>query len=164
MKTPVTISWIAFAVILSLLQGCGSTKVHYTVEKRYKPTRSVEILTGTPERSHIVIATLEASSPSYDNGEFVFEKMRNKAQRIGAHAILPIEYQSIPNYSSAPLNPTYLPPPKPGKLNPSPRIFRQPPKSWGKALAIRYLDEDRKEEHQQQKKKSDNKGHKIPYP
>lgn len=130
---------ILFLLAFFLSYACASTKVYYESDERYKPTRSVEILQYTPKQAYIVIATLEASSPTYENGNFVFEKMRNKAQRIGAHAIIPVEFYSIPDYSSAPFKPAYIPPRKPGKVNIPIGIIRKQPKSWGKALAIRYL-------------------------
>lgn len=142
-------------LVLTLLQGCASTKVYYESEERYKPTRSVEILPISPKQPYIVIATLEARSPAYENGEFVFEKMREKARRIGAHAIIPFEYHTIPVNSSAPLKPNYTPPRKPGKVHSYPGIFQRQPKSWAKALAIRYLETDKKKEDKEEKEKEE---------
>lgn len=159
-------SLILMILALTLLQGCASTKVYYSSDERYKPTRSVEILSQSPKQPYVVIATLEARSPAYENGEFVFEKMRTKARKIGAHAIIPFEYHTIPNFSSAPLKPNYTPPRKPGEVDTSPRIIQRQPKSWGKALAIRYLDMDKNNENEKENKETedDGKENRIPGP
>ncbi|MDX1586299.1 MAG: hypothetical protein R3222_06125 [Balneolaceae bacterium] len=163
MKSLTGRSIITYLLVLFLAQACSSTKVYYASEDRYKPTRSVEILSQAPKQPYVVIATLEARAPAYENGEFVFEKMRSKARKIGAHAIIPFEYHNIPNYSSAPLKPNYTPPRKPGEVHTS-RILQRQPKSWGKALAIRYLETDKNNEEQEKVKdeKTDSNDHSIP--
>ena len=144
------VSYLSLLILSLFFYSCASTKVNYTGNERYKPTRSVEILSPNPKQPYVVIATLEARSPSYENGEFVFEKMRNKAQQIGAHAIIPVEFYSIPDYSTAPVTPAYTPPRKPWKTPISNRVIRKP-RSWAKAIAIRYFEsekEGKKEERE----------------
>ncbi|HKL19603.1 MAG TPA: hypothetical protein VJ905_11565 [Halalkalibaculum sp.] len=150
-------NYIILLFALFLCYGCSSTKVYHTGEERYKPTRSVEILTHTPQRAYIVIATLEATSPAYANGEFVFEKMRNRAQRIGAHAIIPMEYHTVPGHSTVPLKPSYTPPGRPGKANVPRSIIRirKQPKSWAKALAIRYTESEKENENRKENKEEE---------
>lgn len=134
---------IIIATSLLLIYGCSSTKVYYEADKKYKPTRSVEILDSKPRKPYIVIATLEASAPKYDNGQFVFEKMRQKAQKIGAHAIVPIEFREIPEHTSVTVEPDYRPPEKPGRIDISKGVYLKQPKIWGKALAIRFPKPDK---------------------
>lgn len=135
--------YILIATTLLLIYGCSSTKVHYVADKKYKPTRSVDILDQEPREPYIVIATLEASAPRYDNGQFVFEKMRQKAQKIGAHAIVPIEFHEIPENTSVSVEPDYRPPEEPGRINISSGSYLKQPKVWGKAIAIRFLESEK---------------------
>lgn len=137
---------ILTATVLLLIYGCSSTKVHYEADIKYKPTRSVDILDRKPRKPYIVIATLEASAPRYDNGQFVFEKMRQKAQKIGAHAIVPIEFHEIPENTSVSVEPDYRPPDKPGRINIPTGAYLKQPKVWGKAIAIRFLGPDKNTE------------------
>jgi len=131
------------AVMIILLSGCGSMKVHYLTENRYKATRSAEILQREPERPYIMIAILEGRSPKFRDGAFVFEKLRNKARRIGAHAIMPFEYFATPD------TPVVSERPQPQGIGRNgrgsrPDLFDLPkqPREWGKAYAIRYTDTD----------------------
>lgn len=133
---------IFFVLSLLILYGCATTKVHYFGKEKYKPTRSVELLDHRPKRLYVEIAILEDKAPHYVDGQFVFEKMKNKAQKIGAHAIIPIEYHSIPQVQTTRIGSTYPHPIRPGQRTTPRRVFRMVPKVWAKAIAIRYLTEN----------------------
>lgn len=141
-----SIKSILFALALLLISGCITTKVHYLGEEKYKPTRSVELLDRRPDRLYVEIAILEDKAPYYVDGQFVFDKMKNKARKIGAHAIIPIEYHSVPQVQTTRVGLTHPHPRKPGNRRVPHRVIRRVPKVWAKAIAIRYLRKEDKSE------------------
>ncbi|MDX1639499.1 MAG: hypothetical protein R3281_16150 [Balneolaceae bacterium] len=134
------VGMLLLAVAGMMLAGCSSTKVHYLSESRYRPTKSAEIVEREPDRPYQTIAIIEGKSPKFSDGKLVYERMRIKARRIGAHAILPFEYHStdLPPNVVRPAMPPH-PGQKPG-AEIVPGLHRQP-REWAKAFAIRYTDQ-----------------------
>lgn len=130
-----------FIAILFLLSGCASTKVHFIGEERYKPSRAVEILTSRPDRAYLEIALIEAKAPKYADGNFVFEKMRSKAQKIGADALITFDYDEIPELMPSRESPVTVGPRKPGTVDILSQQLSRQPKVWATALAIRYVED-----------------------
>jgi len=130
-----------FIAILFLFIGCASTKVHFIGEERYKPSPEVVILETRPERPYLEIAVIEAKAPKYADGNFVFEKMRSKAQKIGADALLPFDYDEAPEPLTSRESPITYGPRRPNTVDILTKHLGRQPKVWAKALAIRYVDE-----------------------
>lgn len=130
------------AVALASMIGCSSTKVYFMDEDRYRPTRSVDILYKPSGKPYFIIAILEAKAPKYDTGHFVYEKMRKKAQKIGAHAIIPISHVTIPEYTSRPIRPVLHTGRKSGKSRLNTKGFWRAPEVWASAYAVRYTEPD----------------------
>lgn len=126
--------------ILFLFNGCASTKVHFIGEERYKPSRAVEILKSRPDRAYLEIALIEAKAPKYADGNFVFEKMRSKAQKIGANALIPFDYDEIPELIPSRESRITVGTRKPGTVDILSQNLSRQPKVWEKALAIRYVE------------------------
>lgn len=137
----VLITLFAFSILIPIL-GCSTTKVYYMDENKYKPTGSVDILYKEPGRSYYVIAIMEAKAPKYDNGNFVYEKMRVKAQKIGAHAIIPISHVTLPEYTSTPIRPVLHTGRKSGESELNMKGFWRAPEVWAQAYAVRYSEPD----------------------
>lgn len=136
--------YILITPSLLLISRCSSTKVHYETDKKYKPNRSFDIPDRKPRKPYIVIATLEVGAPRYNDGQFVFEKIRQKAQKIGEHAMAPIEHREIPEHTPVTDEPDYRLPGKPESINNSTEAYLKQPKVWGKANALRFTLPDKK--------------------
>lgn len=83
-------------LLLILLQGCATSySILLDENQKYKPTKSVELLTTNPEREFIQIGIIETKS-GYANEPFtaLINSARTKAKAIGADAILLINNET----------------------------------------------------------------------
>lgn len=81
----------AFAFCLCLLlAGCASTTsvVMLDPSRQYAPTQSVTILLKPPTRPYVEIAKLESKGQPGEPETEVLEDTRERAQKLGAHAIV----------------------------------------------------------------------------
>ena len=85
-------------VVLALfLAGCVATTsiVLLDPEKRYPPSRSVQILLKPPVRPYVEIAKLESKGMIGEPEPALLEDARERAREIGAEAIIVVETASI---------------------------------------------------------------------
>ncbi len=85
-KKPYTVA-LLFALIL--LSACVNTDaVLLDPSQTYQPTESVQILFVEPTEPYEIIAIVEGNGSIFNNQSQVLKKIRKKAQKIGAHAII----------------------------------------------------------------------------
>ena len=62
--------------------------------RTYEPTENVQLLLEEPSRPYEIIAIIEAEGSQYNNQSQVVRAARGKAEKIGAHAIMPVANES----------------------------------------------------------------------
>ena len=98
-------------VTMPLAVGCAATSVvMINSAQKYPPTENVVLLFEIPERDHEIIAIVEGNGSIFNNYSQVLKKTQERAQKIGAHAIIPLrpetEYvpsASVTNFDGSPL-------------------------------------------------------------
>ncbi|MDJ0849702.1 MAG: hypothetical protein QNK04_15125, partial [Myxococcota bacterium] len=76
-------------ILALLLTGCVSTSFLATdTNQRYEPTTTIEALWATPERRYVVIGKVSAKGDDVASAETVFEELKKRAMREGAHAVV----------------------------------------------------------------------------
>lgn len=155
----------ASLLLAASILGCASVTTQVTVldpAQRFAPTTSVAILDEFPQRAYQRIALIEAQGVLGGSEADLFEDARNKAQALGADAIVRLdvvtEYREpVPVYDPWYGMHLYRPYPYSGFYHPSP--FAYGPYPYGgypygyrwigggtiktlKAVAIRYRDKD----------------------
>lgn len=84
--------------LLCIVCGCVTTKVDLTNSSAsYEPTSRVEYLYKKPSRKFKVIAVIKGRGSYYRRESLVFDKIIDRAKKIGAQAIIPL-HSSI-NYA-----------------------------------------------------------------
>ena len=119
---------LAAALAISVL-GCAASSVVMLDSRKFEPSDSVEILFEEPQdRKFEVIAIVEGNGSIYNTYPEVLKKAKEKAQQIGAHAIIPLPQENhyVP-YTSHMIGQTPITMPGGNKIT-------------VKTIAIRYLD------------------------
>ena len=119
---------IMHMMILALTVSCASTSVvRINSAQTYPPTENVVILFEIPEQDHEIIAIVEGNGSIFNNYSQVLQKIQEKAQKIGAHAIIPLAPESV-----------YVPSTNVTNFDGSPLTIPGGTKMTIKAVAIRY--------------------------
>ncbi|MYC15695.1 MAG: hypothetical protein F4Y39_18375 [Gemmatimonadetes bacterium] len=120
-------------ILLSVLfilaaSGCvGTSAVMINSSRTYPPTDNITILFKEPDRTYEIIAIIEGNGTVFNNQSQVLKEMQVKAQKIGAHAIIPLTTDS-----------QYVPDKYIQNIDGSPLLIPGGNKITMKAVAIRY--------------------------
>lgn len=75
--------------LLLLFLGCAGASVNLIdPSKKYEPTKNAILLFDTPIQKHVVIGIVKGVGSQYNNESQVIESMREKAQSVGADALV----------------------------------------------------------------------------
>ena len=81
----------ALALAVVLISGCAGADVMLVdPSQKYEPTENVQFLLEEPSRPYEMIAVIEAKGSQYNNQSQVVRAARREAEKIGAHAIMPV--------------------------------------------------------------------------
>ena len=117
-------------VILFVLtaSGCvGTSAVMINSSRTYPPTDNITILFKEPDQAYEIIAIIEGNGTVFNNQSQILKEMQVKAQKIGAHAIIPLTADT-----------QYIPDKYIQNIDGSPLLLPGGNKITMKAVAIRY--------------------------
>lgn len=97
---------------------------------KFDPSENVEIIFQEPVRAYEIIAIVEANGSIDNNYTQVLNKAKEKAQQIGAHAIIPMQQENdhVPRTTAM--------------IGQTPVVVPGGKKITVKVVALRYINED----------------------
>lgn len=98
-------TFLSFVIIILYTAGCaGADVMLIDPSTTYAPTENVLLLFEEPESEYEIIAVIEAKASQYNTESDAVKAARKEAQKIGAHAIIPmttekkeVQSETMPN-------------------------------------------------------------------